>query len=150
MSEAVISVFSKTKKSFYEMLQPSASRFLLRVLLASCILACAAFWPSSSGCLFYWLTGMPCPACGGTRALLALAHGDFFQSISWNPGLWLGMLAYLLVRLFKSGVGAKRNALFAGYWIWGSLGAVRALGVLIHGYYGHFTFHPVIKLMTHA
>ena len=48
-----------------------------------------------SPCLFRWLTGLPCPACGATRALRALLEGDAGQALWVNP---LGfVLAVLLV-----------------------------------------------------
>ena len=36
-------------------------------------------------CLFKNATGLPCPACGSTRATLRLLHGDFSNSILINP-----------------------------------------------------------------
>lgn len=31
------------------------------------------------------LTNIPCPGCGGTRAILALAGGRVFEALSFNP-----------------------------------------------------------------
>jgi hypothetical protein len=31
-------------------------------------------------------TGVPCPFCGMTRGVVALAHGDLFSSLTFNPG----------------------------------------------------------------
>jgi hypothetical protein len=36
-------------------------------------------------CPFRRITGIPCLTCGGTRALLALAHGDLYLALHWNP-----------------------------------------------------------------
>ncbi len=36
-----------------------------------------------------------CPGCGGTRAFFALMHGDVFQSIYYNPAVFLGALLVL-------------------------------------------------------
>lgn len=36
-------------------------------------------------CPFKWVTGVPCPGCGGTRALLAILHGHFIEALSINP-----------------------------------------------------------------
>lgn len=37
------------------------------------------------GCLFNRVTGLYCPACGGTRAFSALIHGHLLLSIRLNP-----------------------------------------------------------------
>lgn len=39
----------------------------------------------SFGCQFKRLTGLNCPACGGTRAFNALIHGRFYESVCYNP-----------------------------------------------------------------
>ena len=36
-------------------------------------------------CLFYHLTGLPCPSCGMTRSVLALTQLDFHQAMVFNP-----------------------------------------------------------------
>lgn len=36
-------------------------------------------------CIFNRLTGLYCPGCGGTRAVLALLHGRLLQSIAYHP-----------------------------------------------------------------
>ena len=40
-----------------------------------------AFYPS---CPFYQATGLLCPGCGATRALAALARGQFAQALQYN------------------------------------------------------------------
>jgi hypothetical protein len=45
-------------------------------------------------CLFKNITGIPCPACGTTRATLLLFHGEFINSILINP---FGILTNLLI-----------------------------------------------------
>ena len=35
-------------------------------------------------CPFYWLTGRPCPLCGLTRGLFALAKGDWSAAVHFN------------------------------------------------------------------
>jgi hypothetical protein len=43
-----------------------------------------------SVCVIKKISGMPCPSCGSTRAILALLHGEWAQAIAWNPiGLFL-------------------------------------------------------------
>src|SRR4029453_6926401 len=36
-------------------------------------------------CLFKALTGLPCPACGSTRAVAHLAHADVAGALAMNP-----------------------------------------------------------------
>lgn len=52
------------------------------------LIAAARFVPLDrlpSTCVFYRVTGYPCPTCGMTRSLAALAHLDFRQALSFNP-----------------------------------------------------------------
>lgn len=50
-------------------------------------------------CLFKRITGVPCPTCGVTRGLLALADGDPVAALVCNPLVFvlLGLLAALLL-----------------------------------------------------
>ena len=36
-------------------------------------------------CPFHDYLGIPCPGCGLTRSLLALAHGNLLDSLAWHP-----------------------------------------------------------------
>lgn len=36
-------------------------------------------------CPFHWLTGIPCPGCGGTRAAIQLLHGNLLAALKINP-----------------------------------------------------------------
>jgi hypothetical protein len=47
-------------------------------------------------CLFRLVTGIPCPACGSTRATLLLFHGDFAGSFLLNP---FGILTNIIILL---------------------------------------------------
>ena len=49
--------------------------------------------PFAPGCPFHTLTGLPCPGCGTTRAVFALARGDVAGAIGWNPLAALTLLA---------------------------------------------------------
>ncbi len=71
----------------------------LRVSLAAMVLI--PLWcftppaePAFRLCGFHWLTGRPCPLCGLTRALFALAKGHFSQAIGCNA---LSPLALLML-----------------------------------------------------
>ncbi|MFT3830346.1 MAG: DUF2752 domain-containing protein [Opitutaceae bacterium] len=58
-------------------------------------------------CPWRALTGLYCPGCGSTRALLALAHGDLPRAFTQNPllvlslPLLLGWAAFALVRAWR-------------------------------------------------
>ncbi len=41
------------------------------------------------------ITGIACPACGGTRAVVALARGDVAGALAWNPFVILALAALL-------------------------------------------------------
>ena len=50
------------------------------------------------GCVFKAATGVPCVACGGTRAAVALAHGQPLHALGWNPlaaAALLGLALYV-------------------------------------------------------
>lgn len=49
-------------------------------------------------CAFRWLTGRPCPLCGLTHAVFALAKGHLAEALRWNAlsPLAVIMLAGLL------------------------------------------------------
>lgn len=53
-------------------------------------------WP----CLFRFLTGMPCPGCGATRAMLCVLHGRVAEAILINPVGPLALCALVVVPLW--------------------------------------------------
>ena len=76
-------------------------------LLLSAVFAASALLPLPHGanaqigtlpplCLFYHLTGLPCPGCGLTRSFVFLGHGHFYDALHWHP---LGPAVYLLCAL---------------------------------------------------
>jgi hypothetical protein len=50
-------------------------------------------------CGFHWLTGRPCPLCGMTRAVFALAKGHVRQALGFNALSPLGFA--MLFSLFR-------------------------------------------------
>lgn len=46
-------------------------------------------------CSIYRITGLPCPGCGGTRAVYYLFSGDLLQSFYYHPVVLFSVLAYL-------------------------------------------------------
>jgi hypothetical protein len=78
-------------------------------------LAVARFLPGLAvllpTCPFRALTGLPCPTCGTTRALLALAAGHPLAAAAWSPLAFLAIL----------------GSLVAGVWGLASLAAPRSV-----------------------
>lgn len=65
--------------------------------LAACLVYYAASYVFTGvGCLFYSIVGLPCPGCGGTRALTALLGGDIAAALHWHPLIILMLCAALL------------------------------------------------------
>jgi hypothetical protein len=79
---------------------------LLKIAASACLLAALACLtvpanPRFPLCGFHWLTGLPCPLCGLTRAVLALAKGQWAAALHFNA---LSPLAFaMLFSLFWSG-----------------------------------------------
>ncbi len=44
-------------------------------------------------CPLLELLGIPCPACGGTRAMGAFATGHWLEALAWNPLVAVGGMA---------------------------------------------------------
>lgn len=85
--------------SFYS---AGARRRAWLVLLGlSAVFATSALWrPSDNGiilCPFRALTGYPCPGCGMTRAFSAIAHGELWRAVRYNPLSPLVFLAFIAI-----------------------------------------------------
>lgn len=48
-----------------------------------------------AACAIRKMCGLPCPGCGGTRAVYYLFQGEFIRSFQLNPTVIYGILAYL-------------------------------------------------------
>lgn len=75
-------------------------------------------------CAFHWITGRPCPLCGVTRALFALAKGHWAEAVHFNA---LSPLAFaMLFVLFWNGRmrawlwrgGVAAFAVYGAFRIW--------------------------------
>jgi hypothetical protein len=76
--------------------------------------------PAVRLCGFHWLTGRPCPFCGLTRALFALAKGHWREAVHFNALSPLGFA--MLFALFWNG---RIRA-----WLWtGGVAAFAVYGV---------------------
>ena len=65
------------------------------VLSAAAAPFAARLAAGAPACLFHAVTGVACPTCGGTRALLALARLDLAGALAWNPLVALAALVFL-------------------------------------------------------
>ena len=76
---------------------------------------------TQSGCIVWVLFGAYCPGCGGTRAVNALLHGHFLQSLWYHPLVLYSVVLYFVFMaswtLAKFGLfGVKKGIAFrAGY-----------------------------------
>lgn len=66
----------------------------LALLLASPL--AAEFAPGLPDCFFKSTFGLPCPTCGGTRALVALARLDAASAFRSNPLVAAGSVSFVL------------------------------------------------------
>lgn len=74
-------------------------------LAAGGMVAIAAVWPilpvhPPFACPLRSVTGIPCPFCGMTRAVVAAAHGHLGASLAFNPG-GIFVLALAVVAIFR-------------------------------------------------
>jgi ascorbate-specific PTS system EIIC-type component UlaA len=56
----------------------------------------AAFAPGLPECFFKSTFGVPCPTCGGTRAVVALARLHGALAFRSNPLVTLGLISFVL------------------------------------------------------
>jgi hypothetical protein len=109
-------------------MRPGRAEVLLRLAPAAAAAAWCAVAARFAGpfevCGFHWLTGLPCPLCGMTRALAALAGGH------WNEALAFHALSPLAAALLLLGpLLAFRPALERRAWK-GTVSALAVFGVV--------------------
>jgi hypothetical protein len=84
------------------------------VLLAVALLASLAPIAIGLECPFHALTGLPCTACGGTRAMIALFDLDVRTALSMNPLVTLATLGaplFIALALFARDVLAPSRSM---------------------------------------
>lgn len=98
-------------------------------LVAGGMLAVAAAWPilpfhPPLACPLRSVTGIPCPLCGMTRAVVAAAHGHIATSLAFNPG-GIAVLVLALVALVRPAWLTRVRvpvwtvfAVFGALWVW--------------------------------
>ena len=95
---------------------------IVAAVLAVSVLARAPAELPFTPCMFYNLTGLPCPGCGMTRGFVAMGHGQLAAAWRHNalaPAAFVCCLAYLV--WFTVGLARLRAVLRR--W-WRSAGAV--------------------------
>jgi hypothetical protein len=66
--------------------------------------------PHLPQCGFKWLTGLPCPLCGGIHAAHSLSGGHWFEALGINP-----LVTLLVLMIIALGL----EAVFGRRWLWG-------------------------------
>lgn len=78
--------------------------------------------PAFPACWFFTHWHIYCPACGGTRAMIALAHGQVMQACYCNPTVPVGaafVTAYLLTQTIWRLRGRRGWVLrYSNRWLW--------------------------------
>ena len=61
----------------------------LKIILSLGVIAVVALlWVGDIGCPLYQLSGIPCPGCGMTRALVSACRLDFRAAFAHHPMFW--------------------------------------------------------------
>ncbi len=60
----------------------------------------------------FWEAGYMCPSCGGTRSVYAFFGGDFIESFSYNPFIFM-MIIYIITFIIFFNIGIFLNKSFA-------------------------------------
>lgn len=82
--------------------------YVLGLLSGFSVLVAAWTYPLWGGavvipCLLRELTGIPCPTCYGTRALLAAATGDWSTALRFNPLIGFGGIGLFIYLPWTAG-----------------------------------------------
>ena len=87
---------------------PLQDGYVLGLLSGFSVLVAAWTYPLWEGamgvpCLLRELTGIPCPTCYGTRALLAAATGHWLTALRFNPLVGLGGIGLFIYLPWAAG-----------------------------------------------
>lgn len=70
----------------------------------------------STACFFKSVTGIPCPACGNTRSVLAFLRGNLYSALFINPlGIIMALLMIALPVWIVYDTVAKKETLYYFY-----------------------------------
>jgi len=90
---------------------PRAPWWAVLTALAWCALVGVEAWLDRrlgldlTTCLFKRATGHPCPTCGATRGVLALAAGHPLAALTWNPLVFTALALALAWFAFRAATG---------------------------------------------
>lgn len=102
-------------------------------------------------CPFRYFTGIPCPTCGMTRSLLALAHGDFIHAVAehlFGPLVFLGFLGAIGHCLWELRVGRPVSTVYTRLLVnqhW-QMGFAIAVGVYYIGRLWYWAYSGELQL----
>jgi hypothetical protein len=53
-------------------------------------------------CVFRGITGIPCPTCGATRAVMHLSRGDIIASLEMNPLVAIAVVSGMMYFIYSA------------------------------------------------
>ena len=65
-------------------MKPAIKLYVLLAIVGGVALVLSLFF-GISPCIIYHVVGLPCPACGLTRAFISLAQLEFMEAFAYNP-----------------------------------------------------------------
>lgn len=83
-------------------------------------------------CVFYKMTGLQCPGCGGLRAAHQLLHGNFGAAFRFNPLVVgaLPLVLFWLIRCWVRGPGQPISPRTVALWAWLAFSVLLAFWIL--------------------
>lgn len=86
---------------------------MIKLILSVCIAGCILYVVTElTGhgipCVFHLITGLQCPGCGMTRAVISIAHGDIGQAFEYNA-LSVTLVPVVIIYLCYRGIRYIRD-----------------------------------------